>query len=62
MSVIIPRKKNPIKGNKGFDWHLYKLRQMEENAFARLKHYHAVAARCDKLARRYESIVSLALA
>jgi transposase len=37
MSVIIPRKKNSIKGNKGFDWPLYKLRHLVENEFARLK-------------------------
>jgi transposase len=62
MSVIIPKKKNSIKGNKGFDWHLYKLRHLEENVFARLKHFPAVATRYDKLARSYESIVSLACA
>ena len=62
MSVIIPRKKNSIKGNKGLDWSLYKLRHLVENAFARLKHYRAVATRYDKLARNYESIVSLACA
>ena len=62
ISVIIPRRKNSIKGNKGLDWHLYKLRHLVENAFARLKHYRAVATRYDKLARNYESIVSLACA
>jgi len=62
MSVIIPRKKNSIKGNKGLDWPLYKLRHLVENAFARLKHYRAVATRYDKLTRHYESIVSLACA
>jgi len=62
MSVIIPRRKNSIKGNKGLDWHLYKLRHLVENAFARLKHYRAVATRYDKLARNYASIVSLACA
>jgi transposase len=62
MSVIIPRKKNSIKGNKGLDWQLYKLRHLVENAFARLKHCRAVAIRYDKLARNYESIVSLACA
>jgi transposase len=62
MSVIIPRRKNSIKGNKGLDRHLYKLRHLVENAFARLKHYRAVATRYDKLARNYESIVSLACA
>jgi len=62
MSVTIPRKKNSIKGNKGLDWQLYKLRHPVENAFARLKHCRAVAIRYDKLAGNYESIVSLACA
>ena len=62
MSVIIPRRKNSIKGNKGLDRHLYKLRHLVENAFARLKHYRAVATRYDKLAQNYESNVSLACA
>ena len=62
ISVIIPRRKNSIKGNKGLDWHLYNLRHLVENAFARLKHYRAVATRYDKLTRNYESIVSLACA
>lgn len=62
MSVIIPRRKNSKQGNNGLDWHLYKLRHLVENAFARLKQYRAVATRYDKLARNYESIVSLACA
>jgi transposase len=62
MVFIIPRKKNSIKGNKGFDWPLYKLRHLMENAFARLKYYRAIATRYDKLTRHYESIVSLAFA
>jgi transposase len=62
MNVIIPRKKNSVKGNKGFDWPLYKLRRLAKNAFARLKHYRAVATRYDKLTRNYESIVSWACA
>jgi len=41
---------------------LYKLGHLVENAVARLKHYRAVATRYDKLARNYESIVSLAYA
>ena len=31
-----------------------------ENAFARLKHYRAVASRFDKLKRNYESVVAMA--
>jgi len=48
--------------DKGFDWPLYKLRHLVENAFVRLKQYRAVATRYDKLTRNYESIVSLACA
>jgi len=33
-----------------------------ENAFARLKHYRAVASRFDKLKRNYESVVAMAYA
>lgn len=62
ISVIIPRKKNSIKSNKGLDWLLYKFRHLVENAFARLKHYRAVAIQYDKLTRHYESTVSLAYA
>jgi hypothetical protein len=43
MNVIIPKKNNSIKGNKEFDWPLYKFRHLRENAFVRLKHYRAVA-------------------
>jgi transposase len=59
MSVIIHRKKNSTKGNKGLYWPLYKLRHLVEDAFARLKQYRAFATRYDKLTRNYESIVSL---
>jgi len=62
ISVIIPRKKNSIKSNKGLDWLLYKFRHLVENAFARLKQYRVVATRYDKLTRSYESIASLACA
>ena len=62
MKVIIPRKKNSKRGNEGLDWHLYKYRHLVENAFARLKHFRAVATRYDKLDRNYESVVALACA
>ena len=62
MNVIISKKKNSIKGKKWFGWPLYKLRHLAENAFARLKHYLAVATRYDKLTRSCENIVSLARA
>lgn len=62
MKVVIPRKKNSKRGNEGLDWHLYKYRHLVENAFARLKHFRAIATRYDKLGRNYESIVALACA
>lgn len=37
-------------------------RHLVENAFARLKHYRAVASRFDKLKRNYESVVAMACA
>jgi len=58
ISVTIPRKKNSIKSNKGLDWLLYKFRHLVENAFARLKHYRAVAIQYDKLIRHYEHRVT----
>ena len=45
--VVIPRKRNSLKGNADRDWGLYKYRHLVENAFARLKQYRAVATRYD---------------
>ncbi len=59
---VIPRKENSTIGNKDLDWHLYKLRHLVENAFARLKHFRAVATRYDKLKRNFVSMVALACA
>ena len=59
---IIPRKKNSLVGNNGFDWCLYKYRHLVENAFARLKHFRAIATRYDKLKRNYEGMLALACA
>ncbi len=39
---------------------MYRNRHLVENAFARLKHYRAVASRFDKLKRNYESVVAMA--
>jgi len=58
--VVIPRKRNSLKGNADMDWGLYRYRHLVENAFARLKHYRAVATRYDKLKRNYESMVAMA--
>jgi len=60
--VVIPRKRNSVKGNADLDRGLYRYRHLVENAFARLKHYRAVASRFDKLKRNYESTVAMACA
>ena len=49
--AVIPRKRNSVKGNADLDRGLYRNRHLVENAFARLKHYRAVASRFDKLKR-----------
>jgi transposase len=58
--VVIPRKRNSVKGNGDLDRGLYRYRHLVENAFARLKHYRAIASRFDKLKRNYESMVAMA--
>ena len=58
--VVIPRKRNSIKGNGDLDRGLYKYRHLVENTFARLKHYRALATRFDKLKRNYQSTVAMA--
>ena len=60
--VVIPRKRNSLKGNDDVDTGLYRYRHLVENAFARLKHYRALATRFDKLKRNYESVVAMACA
>ena len=57
---VIPRRKNSKLGNQDLDRHLYKLRHLVENMFARLKHFRAVATRYDKLKRNFVSMVALA--
>jgi len=56
---VIPRKRNSKVGNSDIDWGFYKYRHLVENAFARLKHYRAIATRYDKLERNYASTVAL---
>jgi transposase len=60
MTPVIPRRSNSKKSNLEFDSHLYKMRHLVENIFARLKHYRSIATRFEKLARNYKSIVYLA--
>ena len=54
---IIPRKKNSKTGNDDIDWGLYKYRHLVENAFARLKHFRAIATRYDKLRRNFAGML-----
>lgn len=58
--AVIPRKSNSVIGNADMDWALYRYRHLVENAFARLKHFRAVATRYDKLKRNYQSTVAMA--
>jgi transposase len=57
---IIRRKRNSKKTNLEFDSHLYKLRHLVENLFARLKHYRNIATRFEKLARNFKAILYIA--
>jgi transposase len=61
-TAVIPRKRTSVKGNADLDRGLYRNRHLVENAFARLKHYRAVASRFDKLNRNYKSVVAMACA
>ena len=54
----IPRKRNTKSSNDHMDWDLYKVRQLVENAFAKLKNYRAVATRFDKLKQSHENTVA----
>lgn len=57
---VIPHRKNSRAGNEKMDWCLYRYRHLVENAFARLKHFRAIATRYDKLERNYYSMLMLA--
>jgi transposase len=59
MTPVIPRRSNRTKPNPDFDSHLYKLRHLVENLFARLKHFRSIATRFEKLARNFKSILYL---
>lgn len=60
MNPVIPRKSNSKKPNPEFDRHLYKMRHLVENLFARLKHYRSIATRFEKLARNFKAMAYLA--
>lgn len=58
IETVIPRR----KGSKTYynhDRHLYRLRHLIENLFARLKHFRSIATRYEKLKRNFEAIVYL---
>jgi transposase len=60
MNPVIPRKSNSKKPNPEFDSHLYKMRHLVENLFARLKHFRSIATRFEKLARNFKAMVYIA--
>lgn len=49
MIPIIPKRANAKKTNPDFDRYLYKLRDLVENMYARLKHFRSIATRYEKL-------------
>jgi len=57
--VVIPPKASR-KAQRPYDKHLYKVRHLIENFFARLKHYRAIATRYDKTARNFLAAIHLA--
>lgn len=57
---FIPRRSNNKAGNDDMDWCLYRYRHLVENAFLKIKKHRAIATRYDKLARNFQSMVSLA--
>jgi transposase len=57
---VIPRKKNSTIGHADIDGCLYQYRHLVENAFARLKHFKAIATRYDQLKINFESMLALA--
>ncbi|MBC8948205.1 transposase [Xenorhabdus sp. TS4] len=56
---IIPYRKNSRKSDKQIDKCLYRYRHLVKNAFARVKHFRAIATRYDKLKRNYASMLAL---
>lgn len=63
IQAVIPIKENSVnKSNPGFDAHLYKLRHLVENLFARLKHFRSLATRYEKTARNFASMLYLGCA
>lgn len=58
IQAIIPKKKNSIDStNDGFDIHVYKIRHLIENLFARLKQFRSIATRYDKSKNNFASMI-----
>lgn len=58
--TIIPRELNSKVVNDDIGWCLYKYRHLVKNAFARLKHFRAIATRYNKLKIQFENTLALA--
>lgn len=56
--AIIPSKKNRLNP-RSLDRHLYKARNLVERFFQKLKQFRRVATRYERLARNYQSMLSL---
>ena len=56
----IPKKSNIRSNNNYMDWHLYKIRHLVENTFARIKQFRGISTCYDKLKQNYENSVALA--
>lgn len=56
--VIIPSKKNRLNP-RGLDRDLYKARNLVERFFQKLKQFRRIATRYERLARNYQSMLSL---
>ena len=59
ISQVIPSKGNIKIENDDIDWAMYRYRYLVEDAFLKIKEYRDVATRYDKLAKDYNSMVSL---
>ena len=56
--AIIPSKKNRLNP-RSLDRHLYKARNLVERFFQKLKQFRRIATRYERLARKYQSMLSL---
>lgn len=56
--AIIPSKKNRLNP-RSLDRHLYKARNLVERFFQKLKQFRRIATRYERLARNYQSMLSL---